>query len=57
MLAPGSGHLCLVPDLRENTFTIQNGACCGFVILNFYGIDISFTMLTFYKFFFIINRC
>ena len=38
-----SGHLCLVPDLSENVFsffTIEDDACCGFVVYGLYYVEV-----------------
>ena len=37
------GHPCLVPDFRGNAFnffTIEDNVCCGFVIYNFYYVEV-----------------
>ena len=47
-----SGHPCLVPDLRGNTFNfspLRINVCCGFIIYGLYYVEVGFFYVHFLK--------
>ena len=44
-----SGHLCLVPDLSFQLFTIENNACCRLIIYSLYYIEVDSFYVHFLK--------